>query len=247
MLLSIQTSYVVAMTAGLLVAGSSANVWATSKGKCKCSNLRLAQNRYVKGGPQKYVRYSFKVGKGGDPDECVLVQLISGRMYDIYPDQEKLVLRGMTIDTIPKTFNSSWNGEIDSPDSDPVVWSTSSRRAIYKVAGKRKRWACDSPSYAQFSNDRQLAVVDDLQFEVRLYCASDVPKTVAGPEELPTPIASVTWEQSTCWQRGFKPTHPGFGNECVVRQRKPRRRRYKVPKPSDQCKKERSQALRARH
>lgn len=216
-----------AMMAGFSVAAMGGHADANPSAKCKCPGLRITQNRYIKGGPKKYVRYSFKVGKGGDPNECVLVQLIRGSAYQIYENGTKMTTP-RSIATIPASEPGRWTGQIDSPDDDPVVWSTKARRVNYAVAGKR-RWACDSPSHADFTSNGQVAVVDDLQFEVRLYCASDVPKSgIEGPEDLPKPIDTVTWEQSNCWQRGFKPTHPGFGKACKLRKRKPPRRPYKA-------------------
>ena len=207
---------------------------AAPRKRCGCSKLRITHNRYLKGGPQKYVRYSFKVDKGENPNECVLVQTVKGQSYYINKDGEKEINpRGYF--TIPDAIGGAqYPGNIDSRDKDPVVWSRSSGpRAMYYGSGRRK-WVCDTPSFTDFQYPTQVTAVDNLQFEVGLYCASDVPREVSGPAELPAPLEKVTWEVSNCWHRGIKPTHPGFNKPCPSPKRKPRRP-YTLPKWKNPC------------
>lgn len=106
--------------------------------------------------------------------------------------------------------------QIDSTDSDPVVWSREGSRWNYQQQGKRTFWAEDRPSpLAPFE---AAPAVSDLKFQVRLYCAEDVPRTANSASELPEPLETVEWEDSTCWEHGKEPTHPGFGRPCPWQQ-----------------------------
>ena len=185
----------------------------TTTGECGCSNLRLVENLYDEQA-RKHVKIQFDVAPGADPHQCVLVQYVKGEKYIRYasdPTQKwhptvNLILgEAMT-----------WNFDdwvIDSPDKDPVYWSEPGERWRYKSEGERSYSATDKPDPIT-PDDRARMAVSDVKFRTSLYCANDVPTTLAAGQNLGSPLASVEWEESTCWQKGSAPTHPGFGKPC---------------------------------
>lgn len=191
----------------------------TPQAGCGCSNLRLAENRYD--GGQKKVKYLFDVAPGVDPQQCVLVQQVIGEKYHISLREpvEKMHSLSIAILGEEKNFNFP-NWEIDSPDKDPVVWSNPRSRWNYSREGEHTFSAYDAPS---FQTPYEYAPsVSAAKFKTGLYCASQVPTTLTAASQLGAPLEEVEWEDSTCWEFGKEPIHPGFGKECVWSPTKPR-------------------------